>query len=190
MTGKYGDGLVTSIPNHPAFFDHIWTGLEAGAEEVGRTLDRRTFPTCSLTAACVLRAGEDDTSERVIDTLGPIVIAAFHYAYDQVRNYGGDPPSLLANDWDEYCAMVEAVPEAQRHRRTHIGHCMWVAPEERKFVTPERMRLLCLIGSGGEIIEQLEALARAGLQQVMLLPSLDRQYEALEDVSREVLSKI
>jgi 5,10-methylenetetrahydromethanopterin reductase len=190
MVGKFGDGLVSSIPTHPAFFDHIWASVEAGAHEVGRTLDRQHFPTCSLTAACVLRPREDITSERVVDTLGPIVIAAFHYAYDQVRNFGGDPPSLLADDWEEYCAMVEEVPESQRHRRIHIGHCMWLAADERKFVTPERMRLLCLVGSGGEIIEQLDALGRAGLRQVMLLPSLDKQYEALEDVSREVLSKI
>ena len=31
---------------------------------------------------------------------------------------------------------------------------------------------------------------RAGLKQVMLLPSLEKQYEALTDVSREVLAKM
>jgi alkanesulfonate monooxygenase SsuD/methylene tetrahydromethanopterin reductase-like flavin-dependent oxidoreductase (luciferase family) len=67
---------------------------------------------------------------------------------------------------------------------------MWLEPDERRFVTPARIRATCLVGSGGEIIEQLEAMERAGLDQVMLLPSLEKQYEALEDVSREVLVKL
>jgi alkanesulfonate monooxygenase SsuD/methylene tetrahydromethanopterin reductase-like flavin-dependent oxidoreductase (luciferase family) len=190
MAGKYGDGLVTAIPNEPAFFERIWANVVQGADEVGRTVDRREFLTCSLTAACVLRAGEDLTSDRVVDTLGPMVVGGFHYAYDMVRNYGAKPPPHLADDWDEFCALVEAVPEPVRHNRIHIGHCTWLEPEERRFVTPERIRGACLVGSGRDIIEQLAAMERAGLTQVMLLPSLDRQYEALEDVGREVLAKL
>ena len=190
LAGKYGDGLVTAIPNHPAFFEHVWGTVLKGASEVGRTLDVDAFPTCSLTAACVLRAGEDLGSDRVVDTLGATVMGGFHYAYDQVRNYGAEPPGLLADDWEAYCALVEAVPEEQRHRRIHIGHCMWLEPDERRFVTPERIQASCLVGSGAEILEQLEAMDRAGLKQVMLLPSLEKQYEALTDVSREVLAKM
>ncbi len=189
MAGKYGDGLVTAIPNNPAFFERVWANVVAGADEVGRTVDRHDFPTCSLTAACVLRAGEDLRSDRVIDTLGAIVMGGFHYAYDNVRNYGGEPPALFADDWEEYCSLVEAVPEAVRHSRIHIGHCTWLEPEERKFVTPARIQASSLVGSGAEIIEQLEQMERVGLTQVMLLPSLEHQYEALEDVSREVLAK-
>jgi 5,10-methylenetetrahydromethanopterin reductase len=190
MAGKYGDGLVTSIPNHPAYFEHVWANVAKGAAEVGRTISKDNFPTCSLTAACVLRPGEDLTSDRVVETLGAIVIAGFHYAYDHVRNYGAEPPAHLADSWDEYCAMVEAVPESARHRRIHVGHCMWLEDDERKFVTPERIQASCLVGSGPEIVEQLEAMERAGLTQVMLLPSLAKQYEALEDVSREVLARL
>ena len=190
MAGKYGDGLVTSIPNSPSYFEKVWANVQQGADEVGRIISKDDFPTCTLTAACVLRAGEDLTSDRVVDTLGSIVISGFHYAYDHVRNYGAEPPAHLADDWDEYCALVEAAPEAQRHRRTHVGHCMWLEPEERKFVTPARIQASCLVGSGAEIVEQLQAMEAAGLTQVMLLPSLEKQYEALTDVSREVLAKL
>ena len=97
---------------------------------------------------------------------------------------------MLADDWDEFSALVEAVPEAQRHRRIHVGHCTWLEPEERRFVTPTRIEGSCLVGSGAEIVEHLQALAAAGLGQVMLLPSLEKQYEALDDVSREVIAKL
>ena len=91
---------------------------------------------------------------------------------------------------EEETVPLESVPEAVRHSRIHIGHCTWLEPDERKFVTPERIRAASLVGSGAEILEQLEAMERAGLSQVMLLPSLERQYEALEDVSRDVLAKM
>jgi 5,10-methylenetetrahydromethanopterin reductase len=190
MAGKYGDGVVTGLTADPASVDRVWSNVLNGADEAGRQIDRDDFLFCTLTAACVLRAGEDLTSDRVIDTVGSMVIAGYHYAYDYIRNYAGEPPAHLANDWDQFSALVEAVPEAQRHRRIHIGHCTWLEPEERKFVTPERIQASCLVGSGAEIIEQLHALEGAGLKQVMLLPSLEKQYEALGDVSREVLAKL
>jgi 5,10-methylenetetrahydromethanopterin reductase len=190
MAGKYADGLVTGATNDPAVVAHILANVQRGAEQVGRALDNQDFLFCTLTAACVLRPGEDLTSERVVDTLGSMVIAYFHYAYDYVRNYGGEPPRELADDWEEFSELVEKTPDAQRHRRIHVGHCTWLQPEERKFVTPERIRANCLVGSGSEIIEQLDALEHAGLTQVMLLPSLEKQYEALDDVGREVLAKL
>ena len=70
LAGRYGEGLVMSIPPDPAAFDRIWAHVVAGADEAGRTVDRNEFLTCSLSCACVLRAGEDLTSDRVIDTVG------------------------------------------------------------------------------------------------------------------------
>ncbi len=190
LAGRYGDGLVTAIPNDPRFFQRIWANVVAGAAEAGRAVDVRDFPTCSLTAACVLRPGEDLTSDRVVDTLGAFVISGFHYAYDNVRNFGGEPPAALADDWDKYVALVVAVPEPDRHRRIHLGHCTWLDPAERDLVTPDRIRASCLVGSGPEIVDQLAGMEAAGLTEVMLLPSLETQYEALEDVSREVLARM
>jgi alkanesulfonate monooxygenase SsuD/methylene tetrahydromethanopterin reductase-like flavin-dependent oxidoreductase (luciferase family) len=190
MAGKYADGVVTAMAADPGAVQSVWSNVTAGAEQVGRQVDRDEFLFCALTAACVLRAGEDLTSDRVVDTVGSMVIGGYHYTYDYIRNYGGEPPEFLADDWDEFCALVEAVPEAQRHRRIHVGHCTWLEPEERRFVTPERIAAACLVGSGPEIIEQLSALEAVGLSQVMLLPSLESQYEALEDVSREVIAKL
>jgi len=190
LAGRYGDGIVTAMAADPDGVHQVWSNVSKGADDVGRSIDRGEFLFCALTAACVLRAGEDLTSDRVVDTVGSMVIAGFHYSYDYVRNYGGEPPVHLADDWDEFSDLVAAVPEAQRHRRIHVGHCTWLEPKERKFVTPERIAATCLVGSGPEIIDQLHTLEGAGLGQVMLLPSLEKQYEALEDVSREVLARM
>jgi hypothetical protein len=65
-----------------------------------------------------------------------------------IRDYGGERPEFLANDWDEFSALVEAVPAAHRRRRIHVGHGTWLEPAERKFVTPERIAATRLVGSG------------------------------------------
>lgn len=190
LAGRYGEGLVMSIPPDPAAFDRIWAHVVEGADQAGRQVDRNEFLTCSLSCACVLRPGEDLTSDRVIDTVGSFAISTYHYAYDRIRNYGGEPPPHLANRWEEYTALVEAVPEPVRHNRIHIGHCTWLDPAERTFVTPDLIRRTCLVGGPSELAEQFGALAGAGLTELMLLPSLERQYEALEDVAREVLPRL
>ncbi len=138
----------------------------------------------------VLKAGQDLTSPEVIRSVGPTTISGYHYAYDTVQQLGGDPPKHLQNRWEEFCALVEREPERTRHNRTHAGHCTYVLPEEETFVTPDLIRMMCFVGSGPEIISQLEALDSAGLDQVMILPSLESRYEVLEDVGREVLAKL
>lgn len=93
------------------------TFLGIGAARVERSLNN--FYTCSLTAVVVLKLGESVTSERVLNECGAFAIGSLHYAYDKVRQMGGAPPAHLRDCWEEYCAMVEAVPARQRHRRVH-----------------------------------------------------------------------
>lgn len=190
LAGRYGDGLVTSIPPAPWAMDRIRANVEAGAAESGRDLYWEDFLTCSLTTMVVLRPGEDLTSGRVVRSAGPIAISGLHYAYDQVKQYGTTPPKHLHGVWEEYCAMVEAAPERTRHNRVHAGHCTYLLPEEARFVTPELIEGSCLVGSGPEIVEKLGELDRAGLGQIMILPSLESRHEILEDVGREVIARL
>lgn len=188
LAGRYGDGLVMSIPAETWAMERTMSQVRSGAAEADRTLGD-DFLTCSLTCAVVLDAGEDLTSDRVIAECGPFVASSLHYAYDKARQYGTEPPRHLADIWEEYAAQVEKEPELTRHNRIHAGHCTYLLEEERRFVTPELIRSTCLVGSASEIDEQLRALAAAGLTQLMLLPSLERRYENITRFSREVMSR-
>ncbi len=189
LAGQYGDGLVMSIPAETWAMERTMRNVTEGAKAAGRALPE-DFLTCSLTCAVVLDRGEDLTSDRVIEECGAHVMSGLHYAYDKARQYGTEPPRHLHGMWEEFCALVEQEPELTRHNRIHAGHCTYLLPEERKFVTPELIRLACLVGSPSEIVEQIETVERAGLTQLMLLPALDRRYENISRFGREVLPKL
>ncbi len=86
--------------------------------------------------------------------------------------------------------MVEAVPLATRHFRIHGGHCTYVLPEEQELLTPELIEATCLVGTPEEIIESVRELEARGLQQIMLLPSLETQYPFLQRFSEQVMAAL
>lgn len=77
-----------------------------------------------------------------------------------------------------------------RHMRIHAGHCTYLLREEVKFVTPDLIKGTCLVGTPEEMIEPIRQLAAAGLQQMMILPSLATQYGVIEQFAREVMEKV
>ena len=189
LAGQYGDGLVCSIPPQHDFVVRTLANVRRGADEVGRQLPAG-FRISSLTSAVVLDTGESLTSTRVINEVGPFAISSVHYIYDKIKENGGEPPPHMKPFWREYCALVDAVPAAQRHMRVHAGHCTYMLREEIPFVTPDLIRATCLVGTAGELIEQVRLLASAGLDQLFLLPSPATQYENFERFSRQVMAKL
>ena len=190
LAGKHGDGAVLALPNSPGAMHSVWHMIEAGAREAGREIDRDAYYATALTAIVVLEEGEAADSERVKGQCGAMAMAAVHFAYDQYRNFGHQPPNALAGIWDDYVAMMEAVPERRRHQRIHGGHCCWVLPEEERFLTPEVLRAGFLIGTQDQLIDRLSALSEAGLNQVMTLPNFDTRFESLEAVGKALIGNV
>ncbi len=187
LAGKYGDGAVIGAVGDSSMAS-MWHMVEAGARQIGRTLTPGAdFYTTALTTMVVLEDGEAIDSERVKSQCGAMAMAAVHYAYDQHRNFGHQPPNHLAGIWDDYSAMLAGVPEERLHQRIHAGHNCWVLPEEEKFLTPEVLSAAAMIGTADELIERLNRLAAAGLNQVMILPNFDTRFAVLEEVGSRVL---
>jgi alkanesulfonate monooxygenase SsuD/methylene tetrahydromethanopterin reductase-like flavin-dependent oxidoreductase (luciferase family) len=189
IAGRLGDGAVVAAAAHPAAMSSIWHMIDSGAREVGREIDRQQFKVTALTTIVVLRPGEAVDSDRVKAQCGAMAMAAVHYAYDQWRNFGFQPPNALAGIWDDYSKLLEKTPENVRHQRIHAGHNCWVLPEEEQFLTPEVLRASSMIGTAEELRERLAGLAASGLHQVMILPNFDTRFEVLEDVARELIGK-
>jgi alkanesulfonate monooxygenase SsuD/methylene tetrahydromethanopterin reductase-like flavin-dependent oxidoreductase (luciferase family) len=184
IAGKHGDGAVLAFASSPAVMESIWLMIEAGTED---EISRDEFYTTALTAMVVLDEDEAVDSDRVRHECGAMAMAALHYTYDQYRNFGHQPPNHLSGIWSDYVKMLEAVPEERRHQRIHLGHNCWVLPEEEKFLTRDLLLSTCLIGTQDELIEKLNALAGAGLNQVMNLPSFDPRFEVLQRVARDII---
>jgi alkanesulfonate monooxygenase SsuD/methylene tetrahydromethanopterin reductase-like flavin-dependent oxidoreductase (luciferase family) len=187
LAGRHGDGAIFPLPPHLAVLERFLEHVEAGARESGRELERSNYYTTALTTISVLDPGEPVDSPRVRRECGAFAMATLHYAYDQWRQLGQDPPAFAAAIWDDYCAMLAAVPAERLHQRIHAGHNCWVLPEEERFVTRELIEVSCLVGTADQLVERLHGLGQAGLDQVMILPAFDPRYEVLERVARDVL---
>ena len=184
LAGRHGDGAVLALPPAPRGIERIWSLLGAERET---PLDPARFPTTALTTISVLDPGEAPDSPRVRAECGAMAMATVHYAYDQWRQFGQPPPAVLADFWDDYCAMLEAVPADRLHQRIHAGHNCWVLPEEERFVTRELIEASCLVGTAEQLALRLEAYAAAGLSQVMILPAFEPRVDVLERVGRELI---
>lgn len=189
LAGRYGDGLVCSVPPGRDFVARALAAARRGAEEAGRTLSEN-FYLSSLSAVALLEPGETLESERIIRSVGPFVMSSVHYIYDKIKENGGEPPPHMRPFWKEYCQMVESVPPSHRHMRVHQGHCTYVVPEEMKYCTPELIRTTCLAGTRDEVLEHLRGMAEAGLNQVILLQGLESQYRDFQDFSRHVMTRL
>ena len=190
LAGRYGDGAVLAMPRNPAVMMSLWHYLEEGAAADGRDLERGNFYTTGLTAVSILEPGEAVDSPRVKSEVGAMAMASIHYAYDQWRNFGHQAPSAYAEIWEDYTALLATFPAERRHQRIHWGHNCWVHPDEERFLTPKILQSTCLIATRDELIERLNGLAAAGLQQMMILPNFDTRYEVLEQVGRELVGQI
>ena len=186
LAGKHGDGAVLGAASASAL-GGSWHMIEAGAREAGRAFDRDAYYTTALTAIVILEEGEAIDSDRVKSQCGAMAMAGVHFAYDQFRNFGHQPPNSMAGIWDDYTALLATFPAERRHQRIHGGHNCWVLPEEERFLTPEVLGAVCMIGTRDQLLERLHALADAGLDQMMILPNFDTRYDVLEQVAEQLI---
>ena len=189
LAGKHGDGAVLAMPQSPAVMASIWEMVEAGAAESGRTVDRDAYYTTGLTTISILDPGEAIDSDRVKNECGAMAMAAVHYAFDQYRNFGNEPPAALADIWRDYTAMLADYPDDIVHQRIHGGHNCWVLEEEERFLTPDVLQASCLIGTRDQLIDRLSSLHAAGLDQVMILPNFDARFSVLERVAGDLIGR-
>ena len=108
VAGRYGDGAVLALPANPNVMGSIWHSIENGAQASGSEFNRSDYSTTALTAIVVLDEGEAIDSPRVKAECGAMAMAAIHYSYEQVRNFGRKPGGALAYVWEDYRAMIES----------------------------------------------------------------------------------
>jgi alkanesulfonate monooxygenase SsuD/methylene tetrahydromethanopterin reductase-like flavin-dependent oxidoreductase (luciferase family) len=192
VTGELGDGHVAMGNQYPVVLARHLEAIGRGAAKAGRTLPS-PFHTTALTTAVVLRPGEPIDSDRVIDQCGAQVAAAFHYAYEMWSQTRSDAavPRGLHGVWQEYVDYVDAMetPEAKRYLQIHEGHCTYLVPEERRFMTKDAIRAAALVGEPDELIAQIREMERAGLSELGLLPPMTAARTVLREFAEHVIAR-
>ncbi|MDA0339828.1 MAG: LLM class flavin-dependent oxidoreductase [Proteobacteria bacterium] len=187
LAGKHGDGAVLGWPPTLGILERFVGMVESGAASAGRTLDPSNFRKTALTTISILDPGEAIDSPRIKAECGAMAMANLHYAYDSWRQLGQRPPRAAEDIWDDYVAMLEAVPEERRHQRVHAGHNCWILPEEERFVTAKMIQNSSLVGTIDHVLECLYEYEKAGLDEVIILPSFAPRHDVIERVGGEII---
>jgi len=190
--GEFGDGLISVFNERPEVLLGNLQAVKAGAERARRTLPGN-FHTATVTTAVVLQPGEKLTSARVIDECGSQVTCALHFVYEIYQQTRREEviPEAFKDVWEEYCAHVAKMetPPEKRYLQIHNGHCTFLVPEERRFVTPKAIQGSCLVGEPAELIDHLRRAEKAGLQEISLLPPMDYARKVFKDFAERVMRK-
>jgi alkanesulfonate monooxygenase SsuD/methylene tetrahydromethanopterin reductase-like flavin-dependent oxidoreductase (luciferase family) len=188
--GAWADSLVLA-GGRPETMAAAARNVREGAAAAGRTLTR-DFEISTLINSIVLEPGESLESERAIEETGSLVSSGLHYAWEMAREPKRDlsnAPPLYADVWQEYCDYIDAMPlpAGAKYIGVHEGHCSWLLDAERKYITPPRIRASNLWGTPDQIVEQIDALERAGLTRLLLLPPVPVQRKVIMDFAEKVM---
>jgi len=191
-TGAYGDGRIGAGNEPTKVFSRNMERIQQGAAKADRTLPDDFF-TSVMTYACVLKPGETAASDRVIEETGAEVISTLHFWYELYLQRGSDAfvQDSVRGLWEDYKAYVETeMPLERRHQMIHTGHCAFLPPAERRFVTPDLIEASGgLVGEADAIIERIRTLETAGLDQIVLLPPIAAARQNFKDFSEQVMAK-
>ena len=188
VAGEVGDGFCVSIPRGGTITEAM-SHVRRGAAKAGRTLPD-DYHTAGLMNVLLLDKGEPLTSDRVINEIGPSIMANFHYLADWVRETGKEPPAYVRPVWNDYMAFVKRQSGADKHLALHETHYLTLQPDEARFLTPEIIRNFCIIGQPAELVEQLRQLERDGLKQITFHPPFAQRFEVMERFAKLVMAKI
>src|SRR5215470_20088721 len=75
-------------------------------------------------------------------------------------------------------------------QQIHYGHCAFLPPEERRFITEDLIRATGgLIGTPDEIVAMLREREAMGLSEITLLPAMKTARRNLKDFANQVIRR-
>lgn len=187
IAGELGDGLITGIPRGGTITEAL-ANVRRGAERAGRVLDQ--FQTTALVNLIVLEPGEALDSPRVVQQLGPSIMANVHYLVDAARDTGIEPPDYIRPIWDDYLAFHESRDAKHRHQLLHQSHYSYIDEDEARFITPELVQTFGIVGEPDAIIEQLNALEAEGLDAICFIPPGGNARGAYTAFAEDVIARM
>jgi alkanesulfonate monooxygenase SsuD/methylene tetrahydromethanopterin reductase-like flavin-dependent oxidoreductase (luciferase family) len=124
-----------------------------------------------------------------------MVSASLHFWWEIAHKAGHDDfiPAFARDEWEQYKKWVASMrtPPEKRYLEIHEGHCTYLVPEERRFVTPNTIRAAGgLVGEPDELVARLRELERGGLREVTLLPPMAQARNCLRDFAELVMSRL
>jgi alkanesulfonate monooxygenase SsuD/methylene tetrahydromethanopterin reductase-like flavin-dependent oxidoreductase (luciferase family) len=183
LAGELADGVLTR-----------WDGPDnvRNAEnliESGRVRSTRTAFDFGVIYAMqpIDSEGELETSA-MRSALGPLVVSRLRYLTANAQS-PDEVPVPFRDGFVAYQAHRAELDERTRHLENYRGYLVFTPSELERFVTPDSMRTVALIGPPARIVEELDLMAMAGVTHVSLQMAGD-QKAWCERMARQVFPLI
>ena len=188
LAGEIADGVILFGAVSPSLIDFVMSHVRAGAERAGRN-PKRIYALC-MTAFHLTKPGEQLETLKVRKAVGPFVTSSSNiYAFSSP-----DPSLLPAPLRDDLVAFKEAYREPEgsietRHLKLYSGYLQGLKKEHVPLVTEKMIRATTLTGTRDEVIESIQAMKKAGINQVAIQPVTDPK-ETIESFAKEILQRM
>jgi 5,10-methylenetetrahydromethanopterin reductase len=172
----HGPGQASPRPIHVPFV--VGTGGPKG-EAVARALGDGIFTVVPvagfawatvLTFGTVLDPGESPETARVLLAAGAGAGVVYHRAYD-LPGAPGRPGMGELPRGVEWRAMIEAIPQRERHLHTHRGHLTFPNEIDRKVLDGDFIRRYTFTGEAAALRERMGELAARGATEIAYQPA-------------------
>jgi 5,10-methylenetetrahydromethanopterin reductase len=187
LAGELGDGLITGIPRGGSIPTTL-ANVRAGACRAGRSLEN--FHSSALVNMMLLEPGETLSSPRVINEVGPAIMANVHYLTDIYADSEKMPPDYVLPIWDDYLAFHRARSQSHSHQQLHGSHYSHLEADEARFITPDMIRRFAIAGHPHEVMSQLQELQEQGLNAIAFIPPAEHRYTQYEGFAKRVISAL
>ena len=149
-----------------------WEGPDSMADQISRAASVPRTLGAPLAHGVVYAVQPiDDESE--LDTaqmraaLGPLVVSRLRYLTANVAE-PEDVPAHFRDGFVAYRAYREQLDPRARHLDNYRGYLVHTPPDLERFVTPESMKAVALVGSPGRVAEELRLMAASGVDHCSL----------------------
>jgi len=177
IAGRRGAGLISFGLLAP----DVWTAFEETRREAASAAGRPDGASSYvMTSLRVLDAGEDRYTDLAKDTMGHIALALLTFAADNPAF--GD--TLEPDEADAVQRLLRrrgtTATDPDRHRTLYRNYLGRIAPEDRDLVVPSLVDKLALIGTREQLSERIQAMEKAGIDEIVIQPVVDPDTEMTE----------
>ncbi|MEW2524271.1 LLM class flavin-dependent oxidoreductase [Streptomyces sp. NPDC047071] len=174
VAGRLGAGLISFGLHDPAAWTALGQARQAAAQEADSAAE-----TCSylMSSLYVLADGEDRYGDAVKDAVGHIALSALILGAENPAFQAALPPQEAAAV-DRLLQLRGTTPtDPGRHQALYRNYLGRLAPEDRELIVPSLVDRFGLVGTRDEVTERIDALEKAGVDELVIQPVVDPETE-------------
>ncbi|WP_424890105.1 LLM class flavin-dependent oxidoreductase [Streptomyces sp. XH2] len=174
VAGRLGAGVISFAMHDPAAWSALGRARQAAARDAGSAGKTRSYLMSSL---YVLADGEDRYGDPVKDSIGHIALSALILGAENPAFRATLPPQEAAAV-DRLLQLRGTTPTDPRlHQALYRNYLGRLSPEDRELIVPSLMDTFGLVGTRSEITERINALEKAGVDELVIQPVVDPETE-------------